>query len=148
MPRSPVCIDANIIVALVTVERFSRAALALWQELVEQAWQPTAPLLIRYEVASALHRKVARGIMDPDDARQALQQVLALNIHYLDPPDLPLQAFELAARFQRPAAYDAHYLALADYLECPFWTADERLYSAVRADFPRIRWLGDYRAER
>jgi len=58
-----------------------------------------------------------------------------------------MRAFELAARFRRPAAYDAHYLALADYLECPLWTADQRLYNAVRADFPRIRWLGDYRAE-
>ena len=29
-------------------------------------------------------------------------------------------------------------------LEAEFWTADERLYNAVRQDFPHIHWLGDY----
>ena len=81
--------------------------------------------------------------MDMDDTRRALEEAMSLDIRYLDPPDLPLRAFELAARLRRPAAYDAHYLALAEHLECPFWTADERLYNAVRNDFPSIRWLGD-----
>ena len=58
---------------------------------------------------------------------------------------VPIRAFELATRFRRPAAYDAHYLALAEHLACPFWTADERLYNSVRDSFPLIRWLGDLR---
>ena len=147
MPRSQVCVDANVVVALVTAERFSHAALALWQELTKRDWQPVAPLLLRYEVTSTLHRKIVRGVMASEDARRALREALALDIHYLDPPDLSLRAFELAARSERPAAYDAHYLALADHLNCPFWTADERLYNTVHADFPHIRWLGDYRSE-
>ncbi len=145
MPRSPVCVDANVLIALVTAERFSRPALALWERLLQEGRQPTAPALLRYEVTSALRRKVVHGAMEPDDARKALQEVLALDIHYVDSPDLSLWAFELAARFRRPAAYDAHYLALAEHLNCPLWTADERLYNAVRADFPHIRWLGEYR---
>ena len=147
MPRSPVCVDANVVVALVTAERFSRAALALWEELTRKDWQPVAPLLLRYEVTSALWRKTMQKVMASEDARQALQEALALDIQYLDPPGLSLQALELAARFQRPAAYDAHYLALADHLSCPFWTADERLYNAIRADCPHVRWLGDCRPE-
>ena len=35
MPKSQVCVDANIVVALVTAERFSRTALALWQEFTK-----------------------------------------------------------------------------------------------------------------
>ena len=58
MPKSPVCVDASVVVALVTAERFSRVALTLWQEWITQSLQPTAPLLLRYEVASALYRKV------------------------------------------------------------------------------------------
>jgi len=122
MPRSLVCIDANVVIALIMAERFSRSALAPWQELVWEDQQPVAPPLLRYEVTSALHRKVARGVMDADDARKALQEVLDPDIRYLDLADLHLRAFELAARFQRPVACDAHYLALADHLECPFWT--------------------------
>ncbi|MFQ6100918.1 MAG: type II toxin-antitoxin system VapC family toxin [Anaerolineae bacterium] len=147
MPRSPVCVDANVVVALVTAERFSHAALALWQELTHRDLQPVAPLLLRYEVTSTLRRKIVRGAMSSEDAGQALREALALDIHYLDPPGLSEQAFELAARFQRPAAYDAHYLALAHHLNCSFWTADERLYNSIRADCPRIRWLGAHRPE-
>jgi predicted nucleic acid-binding protein len=147
MSRSPICIDANVVVALVTAERFSRTAFALWQELTKRDWQALAPALLRYEVTSALHRKVLRGTMDLEDARQALREALALDIHYLDPPDLSLRAFELAASFRRPAAYDAHYLALANHLNCAFWTADEHLYNVIHADFPHVRWLGGYRPE-
>lgn len=147
MPRSQVCVDANVVVALVTAERFSRAALELWQEWTRRDWQPVAPSLLRYEVTSALHRKTARGTMASEDAGRALREALALDIDYLDPPDLCLCAFELAARFQRPAAYDAHYLALANHLHCPFWTADEHLFNAIHADFAPIRWLGNYRDE-
>ncbi len=147
MPKSPVCVDANVVVALVTAERFSRAALALWQELTRKNSQPAAPMLLRYEVTLALRRRTTRGTMSSEDAGQALREALALDIHYLDPAGLSEQALELAARFQRPAAYDAHYLALAEHLDCPFWTADERLYNAVCADFPHIRWLGGHRPE-
>ena len=48
---------------------------------------------------------------------------------------------------KRTATYDSHYLALAEHLDCRFWTADERLYNAAKDQFPRIRWLGDYPAE-
>ncbi len=144
MPKSQVCVDANVVVALVTAESFSRTALALWQEFTKKAQQPVTLPLLRYEVTSALYRKVTRGAMDSTDAFQALREALSLDIHYLDPPSLSEQAFELAARFQRPATYDAHYLALADHLNCLFWTADERLYNAVHADLPYIRWLGNY----
>ena len=144
MPRLPVCVDANIVVALVTTETQSEKALALWAEWMRGGVQVVAPALLRYEVTSALRRKVVRGAMSLQDARRALEETLALDIELLDPSELSPRALDLAARFNRPAAYDAHYLALAEMMEGEFWTADERLYNAVRDDFPRIRWLGDY----
>jgi predicted nucleic acid-binding protein len=61
--------------------------------------------------------------------------------------DIHVRAFDLAARLKRSATYESHYLALAEHLDCRFWTADERLYNAAKDQFPRIRWLGDYPAE-
>jgi len=39
--------------------------------------------------------------------------------------------------------HDSQYLALAERLECEFWTADERLFNAIVRDFSWIRWLGN-----
>jgi len=83
-------------------------------------------------------------MMFPQDARRSLEEALSLGIELLDPPDLSLRALDLAARFDHPAAHDAHYLALAEMLKGEFWTADERLHNAIQEDFPNIRWLGDY----
>lgn len=35
------------------------------------------------------------------------------------------------------------YLALTEIVGGEFWTADERLYNAIREAFPVIRWLGE-----
>ena len=145
MSRSPVCVDANIVVGLVTTEAQSEKALALWTAWMSRNIEVIAPALLRYEVASALRRKVVRGVMSLQDARRALKEALSLDIELLDPPELPLSAFDLADRLNRPATYEAHYLALAEISEAEFWTADERLFNAVRERFPRIHWLGDYR---
>ncbi len=144
MPRSLVCVDASIVVALMTVESWSKRALALWTEWTRGGVQIIAPVLLRYETTSVLRHKVVRGVISLQDARRALEEAQSLDIELLDPPGLPLRAFELAARFNRPTAYDAYYLALADMVGSEFWTADERLYNAVRGGFPDIRWLGDY----
>jgi predicted nucleic acid-binding protein len=82
--------------------------------------------------------------MSVEEAREAVRGALMLGVRLLHPSNISLKAFDLAARFDRPAAYDTHYLALAEMMEGEFWTADERLYNAVRDDFPRIHWLGDY----
>lgn len=57
-------------------------------------------------------------------------------------PDLHERAWNLAAEPNRPTAYDAPYLALAEILVCEFWTADKRLYQAVQSRLPWVCWLG------
>ncbi len=51
---------------------------------------------------------------------------------------------ELAHQYGLPAAYDAHYLALAEREGCEYWTTDERLWNAVKAQLPWVRWLGTF----
>jgi predicted nucleic acid-binding protein len=64
----------------------------------------------------------------------------------MQPTGLYQRAWELARHFDRPAAYDAHYLALAEMEGCPLWTADGRLFNAVRHELDWVNWLGDYQA--
>jgi predicted nucleic acid-binding protein len=144
MPRSPVCVDANIVVKLVVPEPDRPLALALWGKWLNEDREIVAPYLFSFEVTSAIWRKAKRDLMTVEEAKEAVRAALMLGVRLLHPSSISLTAFDLAARFSRPAAYDAHYLALAEMMEGEFWTADERLYNAVRDDFSNIRWLGDY----
>jgi predicted nucleic acid-binding protein len=145
MPNWPICVDARVVVALVAPESQSERALTLWTTWMSRETQVVAPGLLRYELASALWRKAVRGLMQMEDARRALEVALSLDITFLDPPELPLKAFDLASRLNRPTTYDMCYLALTEIVGGEFWTADERLYNAVREAFPAIRWLGAIR---
>jgi predicted nucleic acid-binding protein len=71
-----------------------------------------------------------------------LEALLSLNISTLSLAGLHRTAWELATRLDQPTAYDAHYLALAQALDCPFWTADRRLYQATRDTLPGVNLLG------
>jgi predicted nucleic acid-binding protein len=145
MPNWPICVDASVVVALVAPESQSERALTLWTTWMSRETRVVAPGLLRYELASALWRKAVRGLMQMEDARRALEVALSLDITFLDPPELPLKAFDLASRLNRPTTYDMCYLALTEIVGGEFWTADERLYNAVREAFPAIRWLGAIR---
>lgn len=144
MPNSLVCVDANIVVKIVSPEELRPQALALWQRWLDEGREVVAPRLLSYEVTAVLRRKVVRGLLALAEARGALEAALALPIMLFDQPGLSQQAFELATRLNRPTAYDSHYLALAEHLDCHFWTADERLYNATKNQFSHIRWLGDF----
>lgn len=72
---------------------------------------------------------------------QALHQILTSQIRIQTFPQIHERAWQLATQFKRPTAYDAYYLSLAEYLECEFWTGDERLYNAVRDELPWVKWL-------
>lgn len=65
-----------------------------------------------------------------------------VRLHFDD--SLLKRGYELATEYNRPTAYDAQYLALAERLACDFWTADERMFNAVQDRFSSIRWLGNW----
>jgi predicted nucleic acid-binding protein len=142
MIGSWVCVDANLVIKLVVEEAHSREARALWQSWQSNNVKISAPPLLRYELTSVLRKHITRGLRTLPESRQALQLALAFNIQYLEPVDFHLRAFELAERLGRPAAYDTHYLALAEHLGCDFWTADERLVNGVQSMLPWVKWLG------
>ena len=137
-----VCIDASLLVKIVVEEPYSDQARALWHNWQQEVGQPCAPPLLRYEVTSVLRKHVSRGFRTVEESRQALLRALAFDIQYLEPPNFHQRAFDMAVLLNRPVTYDTHYLALAEYLDCEFWTADERLVHAVQSALPWVKWLG------
>ncbi len=68
----------------------------------------------------------------------AFEAFLAQEIELRHPPALEARAWELAQQYNRPTAYDASYLALAESAGCELWTADGRLVKAVSG---ALSWL-------
>ena len=144
MNKSLVCVDAGVLIKLVMAEEDSDRADALWEQWKEDGVKVVAPALLLFELTSVLRKKVHRGLLEPEEGKKAFDTVHRLPVQVLAPSDLHRRAWELATRFNRPAAYDAHYLALAEMMNCEFWTADERLFNTVRDELSWVRWLGAF----
>ena len=141
--RSSVCVDASLLIRVLVPGPYSDIAhsrMAMW--LADQTAM-LAPALAAYEVTSTLRRLVHLRAITPEQGDTAFQQFLLLDIRFSNRRDMFPLAWKLAKRLNRPRAYDTAYIALARLSQCELWTADERLYNAVRGDLPEVRWLGE-----
>jgi predicted nucleic acid-binding protein len=143
--NSQVCIDANLALKLVLVEEDSLKAQHLWDTWVDADVEIVAPPLLAFEGTSVICNKMHRKLVPPEEAELMFKAFHLLGVRLLYPDGLHEKAWELARQFNRPQAYDSHYLALAEILGLEFWTGDERLYNTVKHRLPWVKWLGDYR---
>ncbi len=140
--RNSVCLDASFIVRmLVGPEPLAQQAESLWATWVHQGRMLVAPALLYFEVSNALFRYVKAGKLPFTLVRNLLDAALDLGIRLYSDPDLHREALALAHELRLPAAYDAHYLALARRLNAEFWTADRRLAQAVAGRFSWVHTL-------
>lgn len=144
---SSVCLDSGIVLKFVLPEADSQQAKMLWQSIIASQQRPVAPFLFPFEITSTLRKRAYRGDINEHYSLAALRQILALEIKLLTFDNMHELAWRIASRFNRPAAYDAHYLALAEHLNCEFWTADKRLYNAISDQLSWVRWLGELSTE-
>ena len=144
MPKSYVVLDAGILLATVQTETYTKHARSLITSLAIQDVQTAAPTLLRYELFAVTRKWVYRELTTPGKAQTALDTLLRYPVELHFDEALLKRAYVLATEFNRPSAYDAQYLALAERLSCDFWTADERLFNAVKNRFSGIHWLGNW----
>jgi predicted nucleic acid-binding protein len=135
---SKVCIDTNLVVRLI-IEPDDEAVLTLWNEWERLGRQAVAPSLLRYELANSLHRFGRERSFSLTSVRELLDTALSFEIEYHDDLVLHAEAIVMARRFNRPATYDAHFLALAERLGIDFYTGDRRLWNTVRHQLPWVR---------
>jgi predicted nucleic acid-binding protein len=126
-----VCVDASIVVRF-TISLDDAAVKRLWSSWSKQGVRLVAPTLLFYEVTNGLYRQQKVGALGPEFVREALDVALALPVELVGDAVLHRRARVLAAQYNLPAAYDAHYLALAERLEVELWTADARLVNALQ----------------
>ena len=134
MPRADALavVDASVVVRWLVEEIGSAEATALLDDEVH--W--LAPRLMSTEVASALRRKNAEGLIRADAAMTALRGMLGL-VHDGDielVPDESLVEVALALAMQSGHKLpDCLYLALAEQRDAKLVTADRRLESLARS---------------
>jgi predicted nucleic acid-binding protein len=135
-------VDASLALKWVEREPYNDEASQLLESWQKQRRRLTAPTLFAYEATNALAKRVKRGQLTVEVAKERLASLLENGPALEHDVAVNLRALEIMHRFSLPSAYDAHYLALAESRQCECWTADERLWNAVKGALPWVRWLG------
>lgn len=137
-------VDASLAVKWVLKEPYTEEALSLGDRWLAEETKPIAPCLLFIEITNVLHRRAIKGQISLSHAEHLLKGLLNMGIEIWESPRLHIRALQLAQKLQRTSVYDAHYLALAEIMDCEFWTADERFFNSVREQQPRVKWLGHH----
>ena len=138
-----VVVDASLAIKWLVEEDDSDKAQAILQSWVAQDVTRIAPYLMPFEVANALHRRVLRGELNVSQSALLRSLLLDSRLELHHSSSMHVRAMQLAGELRQGAAYDAHYLALAESLDCELWTADQRFYGAANAVIGNVRWIGE-----
>jgi predicted nucleic acid-binding protein len=133
-----VCVDASVILRYV-LQPENESIQSLWQSWISDEMILVAPALLFYEVTNALYQQQRNKVLSAEAIWETLELSLDLPITLIDEKNLHLKAREIAMRFNLPATYDAHYLALAEWMEIDLWTADIRLVNALKPF--KVKWV-------
>jgi predicted nucleic acid-binding protein len=135
-----IVLDANIGLAFVISLPYSQAAyqqMLIWRS--EKA-RVLIPMLWIYEVLSGLHRAVFLGLLKDEKKLSAWMEIEKLGFEQIAPlPETNRLAFNWAKQLGQKKAYDAQYLALADYAGADFYTADQALVNWAKGK--GIAWV-------
>jgi len=134
-----VCLDASVIVKVLTREEGTEAASALVQGLAKAARSVVLPDLALIEVGGVLRQKVCRNLLDSEQAEKAWKLFRRLKlVRYLEADKYADRAWSISKEFGFPVLYDAAYLAVSELVSeesgdaCEFWTADKKLFDSIK----------------
>ena len=129
---------------MVVPEQFSTQAKALALSWDVQGVELVAPDFMASEYATALRKKISEGLLTSQDAKQLMLELYQSGVDFRPSRPLHNRAIDLSVELNQRLAYDSHYLALAESLDCDFWTADQPFYRAAQGLYPSVRWIGNY----
>jgi predicted nucleic acid-binding protein len=140
-----ICVDSSVAAKWFLQEEWTEQARALYFATLSAGEWIVAPPLLPIEVTNIVRKRLRTvAAISLEEATLQLERFLSFPIEIRNPAGLHRRALVIADRFGLPAAYDAHYLALAEQLDCQLWTADRRLVRAVASAMPLVRFIGEY----
>lgn len=135
---STICIDANIVIRYV-LNPDDAPVQKLWKTWAANEMNLVAPTLLYYEVTNGLYKYQRGKMVSAETIWETLEFSLDLPIQLVNESSLHLRAQELATQYNLPATYDAHYLALAQWMQIDLWTADSRLINTMKPF--KLKWI-------
>ena len=138
-------VDASVVAKLyLKDEQYTDKADLLFSRFEQGDIQLIAPRLITYEVPAAIKRGAVRAKAGKEVWQAALSSFQSLGLSIINDSDAKYEAIRLAINYAC-AYYDALYLLLAEDLGCPFVTADDRLWRALRTRVEYLLLLASYK---
>jgi predicted nucleic acid-binding protein len=139
-----IVVDASVAVKWLVSEKDEDAA----EELLRTEAQVAGPAFLRVEVTAAIARKARFGEISASQAASAVElwhsMLRGPDIDLIaEDPDLA-RALALSLELSHPLQ-DCVYLALAERLDAPLVTADEKFAAKARRRHPLIRTLASFR---
>ena len=128
-----IVLDASFAAAWILPDESSNDAEACLQKILEGELEMVTTALWHYEMCNLLNTAIRRKRLDEGSADSALGllQQLPVGIHDHQ-QELWQRRLQILARRFGLSAYDAAYLELADRLQCPLRTNDNKLRAAAK----------------
>lgn len=117
-------------------------ALKIKEDFINQRVTISIPTLTFYEVNNLLRTAYKRLKISHKQAEEAYGGFLNLAFITYSSKDLFKKTLEIAISLEI-SSYDASYLALAEVIKAPFFTADEKLVQKARSGY--VKRLTDYK---
>jgi len=122
-----IVVDASVMIEALL---HTAASASLYDRLLETGQTLHAPHLLDVEVTHVLRMYAARGELDEFRGLTALNDLADFRLHRYPHDRLLPRIWALRSNF---SAYDAAYVALAEALDAPLLTRDERLARAAES---------------
>jgi len=140
-----IVVDASVSVKWINrTEADADKAGQIWEVYEQGRISFVLPVFWDYEVVNVINRAVNRGDLSEEEGKEAVALLLAVQAEKVPLPS-GQESYNLARRYRR-SVYDSFYLSLAEARGYLFYTADERLYNAVKDNLSFVRWLRYYSA--
>lgn len=137
-----VCIDASVVLRYILMPDDAPIR-KVWQAWISNETNLVSPSLLFYEVTNGLYQQEKNKYLSPETIWKSLEYSLDLPITLVNEKNLHLRSREIAIQYKLPATYDAHYLALAEWMDIELWTADMRLVKAIKSfDLDWVKGVG------
>lgn len=120
-------VDASVAAKWALAEPLADVALR-----VRSDYELVAPSLLHAEVASALTKGVARGVLTQEEAARKMRHITRTGVEIVPDVHLCTGAVQLASTLGH-SVYDCFYLHLASARHLPLITADRKLAEAARS---------------